>query len=327
MSEINRSSDSSRRTTLAGLITLAALSLAHAAFGYGNDGHETVGAIAAELIQGTHAETKVNELLQGMSLVDAATWADRAKGSQGPLTQEMKDFVAANHDHHNYHYTDVPIQEPQYQLGKVGTSPVDIVQISTQCINVLKGNNTPATNPHGFSPRIALLLLTHFAGDIHQPLHVGAAYLNDKPRFVNPNTVTAGVHEDQGGNFLKLGGTLLHVYWDDNAVQRAMKKAGASSPQDYATRILQNNPIVPQTPGSVETWPKQWADDILPIAVKAHKKFKIAKPVTVTDHFGTHLQWKVTAPSGYTDFARDTVDERLTTAGFRLAQLLQTSWP
>ncbi|HXT40414.1 MAG TPA: S1/P1 nuclease [Candidatus Angelobacter sp.] len=327
MKESNRSFGNLRRSTLAGFIALATLGLAAAALGYGKDGHETVGAIAADLLQGTHAETKVNNLLQGMSLLDAATWADRAKGSQGPLTQEMKDFVAANHDHHNYHYTDVPIQELQYQLGRVGTSPVDIVQISTQCINVLKGNDTPATNPHGFNQRIALLLLTHFVGDIHQPLHVGAAYLNDKPRFVNPNVVTTGVHEDQGGNFLKLGGTLLHVYWDDNAVQRAMKKAGAKSTQDYADRILQNNPIVPQTPGSVETWPKQWADEILPIAVKAHKGFKIAKPATVTDLFGTHLQWKVTAPSGYTNFARDTVDERLTTAGFRLAQLLQTIWP
>src|SRR6185437_15013071 len=117
MKESNRSFGNLRRSTLAGFIALATLGLAAAALGYGKDGHETVGAIAADLLQGTHAETKVNNLLQGMSLLDAATWADRAKGSQGPLTQEMKDFVAANHDHHNYHYTDVPIQELQYQLG------------------------------------------------------------------------------------------------------------------------------------------------------------------------------------------------------------------
>ena len=41
------------------------------------------------------------------------------------------------------------------------------MQISTQCINVLKGNDTPTTNPHGFSPRIALILLAHFVGDMH----------------------------------------------------------------------------------------------------------------------------------------------------------------
>jgi len=262
-----------------------------------------------------------------MTLSEAATWADRAKGSQGPLTQEMQAFVTPNQEHHHYHLTDVPIQLTQYHLGDAGTSPVDIVQISTQCINVLKGNDTPATNPHGFSPRIALILLAHLVGDMHQPLHVGAAYLNNKHRFVNPITASGTVHEDHGGNFLKFGGTLLHAYWDNNPVNRAMTKAGATSSQDYANKILQNNPVVAQTSGNVETWPKQWADDMLPIAAKAHKGFKIEKPITVTDNFGTHLQWKVTPPTGYANFARDTVDERITTGGFRLAQLLQAIWP
>ena len=256
---------------------LLGLCLASNAFGFGNKGHETVGAIADELIQGTPAEAKVKALLPDMTLSEAAIWADRAKGSQGPLTQEMKAFVTPNQDHHHYHFTDVPIQLTRYLLGDAGTSPADIVQISTQCINVLKGNDTPATNPHGFTPRIALLLLAHLVGEMHQPLQLGAAYLNNKHRFVNPNTASGTVHEDHGGNFLKFGGTLLHAYWDDNAVNRAMTKAGATSSQDYANKILQNNPVVAQTSGNVETWPKQWADDMLPIAAKAHKGFKIEK--------------------------------------------------
>jgi len=75
---------------------LLGLCLASNAFGFGNNGHETVGAIADELIQGTPAEAKVKGLLQDMTLSEAATWAERAKGSQGPLTQEMKAFVTPN---------------------------------------------------------------------------------------------------------------------------------------------------------------------------------------------------------------------------------------
>ena len=113
---------------------LLGLCLASNAFGFENKGHETVGAITDELIQGTPAEAKVKALLPDMTLSEAATWADRAKGSQGPLTQEMQAFVTPNQDHHHYHFTDVPIQLTRYHLGDAGTSAADIVQISTQCI-------------------------------------------------------------------------------------------------------------------------------------------------------------------------------------------------
>jgi len=38
--------------------------------------------------------------------------------------------------------------------------------------------------PTWSKPREALLLLVHLLGDIHQPLHVGSAYVNDKNAFV-----------------------------------------------------------------------------------------------------------------------------------------------
>src|SRR5438093_11292026 len=99
-----------RRSTIIGLTALAALRVASSAFAYGHEGHKTVGAIADELIQGTPAETKVKALLPDMTLSEAATWADRAKGTQGPLTKERKDFVAANPDQPTYHFTVVPYE-------------------------------------------------------------------------------------------------------------------------------------------------------------------------------------------------------------------------
>jgi len=50
------------------------------AMAWGPDGHHTVGAIADHLLVGKPAAAKVSELLGGLSLQDAAVWADCAKG-------------------------------------------------------------------------------------------------------------------------------------------------------------------------------------------------------------------------------------------------------
>src|SRR5471032_3207658 len=58
---------------------IAALASANASC-WGPDGHHTVGAIADRLIAGSHAAQQVQALLGGLSLQDAAVWADCARG-------------------------------------------------------------------------------------------------------------------------------------------------------------------------------------------------------------------------------------------------------
>ena len=55
---------------------------------WGPDGHHTVGAIADRLIAGSHAAEQVKSLLGGLSLEQAAVWADCAKG-----VDPSKDFA------------------------------------------------------------------------------------------------------------------------------------------------------------------------------------------------------------------------------------------
>jgi hypothetical protein len=145
-----------------------------------------VGAIADNLIKGTDAEKHVKELLQpGETLESVANWPDCVKGNYcGPQTQEMMDYVAANPQHSEYHYTDVPFQLDHYHDGAVGTADDDIVQTLKQAIAVLQGKDDAKSNPHHFTKRQALILLTHMTGDIHQPLHVGAAYVGKDGKFV-----------------------------------------------------------------------------------------------------------------------------------------------
>ncbi|HWN51978.1 MAG TPA: S1/P1 nuclease [Xanthobacteraceae bacterium] len=129
------------------LATFTALAVSPSpAWSWGGDGHRTVGAIADLILQGPDfAKTReqVNQLLEGTSLSDVAVWMDCAKGfscCHSNLTDEEKAYVASNHDHHAYHYTDVPIQQTEYQFGTAGTKTDDAVQIIRYAVSVLRGN-------------------------------------------------------------------------------------------------------------------------------------------------------------------------------------------
>lgn len=91
----------------------------------------------------------------------------------------MKAFTKANPHHHEYHYTNIPFQNTEYEAGALGSSANDVVQIIRQCISVLSKEGTPKGNPHHFTRRIALLLLRHLVGDLHQPFMWGTPINQD----------------------------------------------------------------------------------------------------------------------------------------------------
>src|SRR6202035_3335875 len=126
-----------------------------------------------------------------------------------------------------------------YEDHGVGTSDEDIVHILRQCISVLKGATGRDANPHGFTPREALLLLAHLIGDLHQPLHVGVAYVSDKNAFVVPQSAYAidgvTVFSTYGDNDLLVNERPLHALWDTHAVEEAMRRAHVRTPEEFAT--------------------------------------------------------------------------------------------
>ena len=121
------------RIVRAVLRTLGVTLLASTAFGYGSEGHQTVGAIADKLIANSpNTVAHVRALIGNETLEHASTWADDCKYNFNPHDQDMVAFVSANphvqgnnglHDHHAYHYTDIPIQETYYRAGSVGARP------------------------------------------------------------------------------------------------------------------------------------------------------------------------------------------------------------
>ena len=329
------------RATTRWILLLLAVATCGVSHAWGPDGHHTVAAIATKLIAGSNAETQVNALLGSVSLVDAAVWADCAKGVN-PTTLKyegagkfpecaafetpdgeaaMADFVRRNTNncvikpgeevcHKQYHYSDVAIQHMTYQSGFVGARNDDIVAAVVAVTHVLKGDPAPA--PFNIKDKAeALRLLAHYAGDIHQPLHVGAIYLDTQGNEVNPD---AGAFDPttatRGGNSIQvLPGSKknLHATWD--AIPASLKISHVNSTWLSAARA------VPATPGSDFDWPQQWASDS--VAEANHALSRLTFGTFASGH------WTVKLPSGYSTTMTSIKKRQLTRAGARLAQLLQ----
>ena len=333
----------------------------------GDEGHKTIGAIADRLLKGTNAATKVQALLkEGESLQSISVWADCAKGTFcGPKTPEMEAFVLQNPSHNAYHYTNTPVNNKAYLAGGVGTTAHDIVQTLKQAIAVLQGNNTESSNPNRFSERQALLMIAHLVGDIHQPLHVGAAYLNSNNQFVTPASKQEidgiNVFDLQGGNNLlvedkrtwtkrdqnfakrdeaqaaasaadgekpKRVGKPLHLYWDVTVVENAMRNAGARSVAEFTDVLIRESSPVADNPGDVSTWPEQWANEGLSLSKLAHTDIIATERIKVTSRRGVEFSsWFITLPPNYIEMSTTMTHQQTKLAGYRLAALLKKIWP
>jgi S1/P1 Nuclease len=309
------------------------------AWPWGNEGHRSIGMVAELLLANAPAaHDAVSQILAGVNLSEASVFADCAKGPrvcQRPLSPDEQDYVQDNPQHHVFHYTDVAIAQRQYQLGAAGTRADDVVQIAKQSINILRGrasNQGPAV----LSKKQALWVLAHMVGDIHQPLHVGALYFDrDCEEPVDPNVVGAGMPDfgigslvvsTHGGNDLKMrNGESFHVrYWDEGVVKGAMRlpQVHSRTIADFAQAIIDHPPVGWETTGDPQTWPDQWATEILPVAENALTDIEIGGAVK-TNSREHKCAWPVTLPRAYTQWANEQALTQLGKAGFRLAGLLR----
>jgi hypothetical protein len=92
----------------------------------------------------------------------------------GPKPGDDDETVAFLNDPKNkaqdtWHYVNIPALAENYDREKYPdfTRDDDVVQMTLQAINVLQGRSDR------FSELNALRLITHYVGDLHQPIHVG----------------------------------------------------------------------------------------------------------------------------------------------------------
>ncbi|MEY4488696.1 MAG: hypothetical protein RIQ79_1204, partial [Verrucomicrobiota bacterium] len=141
------------------LVFSSSLSLA-----YSEAGHQIVGAVADKLLAGKPANQEVKKLLGSITLERASTLPDELRGEdrkpgsfklpENPgLEAELLAFRVANPpgeapdklppSHHWFHYTDVPVDCPNYAAAGKGASKWDIVQMITYCARVVAGREKP----------------------------------------------------------------------------------------------------------------------------------------------------------------------------------------
>lgn len=333
---------------------------------WSDQGHKVIGAIADQLIKNTNAQKHVSALLlPGESLAKASIWADCIKSLFcGSQIQEMVAFTTANPNHTDYHFTNVPFQNTEYHDGDVGTRDVDIVHTLKQAIAVLqdktgKGDSN-SDNPHHFTPRQALLLVAHLVGDIHQPLHVGEGYIGKNGRLVLPQHRAqidgANIFGTHGGNDLLLEdrrfwpardvqaaaqssategadkakylARSLHLYWDVTAVEDAMRRLHATSPEEFARLAIGRHPTFTSNIGDPANWPYQWATESLAVAKAAYGDLTIGTRIEQLSRKGApYYAWFVTAPERYRTASSLTAENQIIKSGYRLAALLQAIWP
>jgi hypothetical protein len=315
---------------------------------FGAKGHQMIGAIADRMLN-PRASAQVNQLL-GMRLRVAATWADCAKGVTRDgdafrYTREprfdaacrpfqtrvgidrMHDFVRRNWNcapvgatracHLHYHFADVAIQRDRYDRAFAGTGDTDIVAAMRAAIGVLQERPSPAPIDIRGKPE-ALLLLAHLVGDVHQPLHVAAIYLDPRGRRVDPDagpSTAAPRAGTRGGNSIAAGTSNLHAEWD--------QVASALSPASVRATMVADARRVARTAGDPLTWPATWASETVR---DGHRAFDGITFAALAEQPG---QWTATFDdsAAYEQMKREVQGRQLARAGARLAQLLNALWP
>jgi hypothetical protein len=274
------------------LLILAAAALAYAAgpaIAWGPTGHSEVGAIADELLKDhPKAQAEVRAILGDVTLAQAGPWADCLRSVGGPpgfaythsdiygapcvifegaeLKGQMEDYVRRNWSncayrgsggcHTQYHFLDVALQRPRYEDGLVGTNDYDIVKAMNAAIVVLRGGRSPA--PFDFTRRDALMMLTHLIGDLHQPLHVGALFLDEAGRAVDPDSSPAERERAERATITNGGNSLV---WTENGRQMNLHSAWDGVVRDdYSLAYART---VAATTGPLDSWTASWATDTL----------------------------------------------------------------
>jgi len=157
------------------------------AHGFSDLGHKMVAAIAWQQLT-PFAKQKVQRILGAgeQQFVKASVWADHIKSN----------------DSFNYlkpmHYVNMPKDAQLYKRQRDCRKNKCVVQAIETFSQVLTSNKEK-------NKKLALRMVIHLLGDIHQPLH-------------------AGLREDRGGNWYEVNyqgkDVSLHKFWDHHLVKR-----------------------------------------------------------------------------------------------------------
>jgi len=189
-------------------------------FGWGQKGHDVVTSIAERHLTPV-TRAKIDSMLDGKSIVYYANWLDNA--SHTPKYNYSR----------TWHYKNIDADQtfesaPTLQSG-------DVITALNREIAILQNPKQSAGERE-----LALKMIIHLVGDMHQPLHLGH-------------------QSDRGGNNWKVkffnGDTNLHTVWDSRLVESGHKWSYSEWVEQ-----LDRKPFVREsvfTPSDIEKWAKE----------------------------------------------------------------------
>ncbi len=249
------------------LISTACSLMALYAAGWGQKGHDVTAYIAQQHLTPATLHA-VDSILDGKSMVYWANWLDNA--SHQLEMGHTKTWHYKNIDA-DVAYADAPLNEKG-----------DVVTAVNSQIEILKNKSV---SKHDAA--LALKILVHCMGDMHQPMHMGHL-------------------SDLGGNKHKLKffdtPTNLHSIWDSNLVETSHKW----SYSEWQEQIDRATPA--QEVDILVGTPDNWAEETFNITTRCYKFFLPDSKVM------------------YNEIARwtPTIEEQLLRGGLRLAHVLNT---
>jgi len=330
------------------LATITLIAPGSSAFGWGDDGHQTVGKIASLRIKPRTAQKIAQILMPGETLAGISTWADTVKDRMGktdpdPDTNAFLQDISHNEKNREWHYDDLPLDCKNYQTCTGFTPDNDIVHMLNICIRTLEGHPDPN---HPLSPRNALRLLVHFLGDVHQPLHVGCGFIDVSgangailivrdPVVIKQNKLPS----DRGANQLIIDNDRknLHSFWDFDLVTALMLATDKQTSDTLGLFLKETVKLKSswRSHGPIGTWAAEWATDSLHQSRDhTYRSVKIIRQrtITVMTRNGqplirdgkpvTDIVYDVTRAPDYETVNRDLVKQQLAKGGYRLARLL-----
>jgi hypothetical protein len=260
------------------LLLVALLGPASGASAWGPDGHRIVGEIAWRSLSQDTKHTLRALLDADETLAEASAWAD-TKARRNRRWDHLKPL----------HYVNVDPDGSALRVSRRCNCVIGAIEIQRDRLaDPAKAQADRA---------VALRLVAHFVGDVHQPLHV--SHLDDR----------GGTTVD-----LRFDGrpTTLHKLWDSGLVARELRERGRKRGPRW--RSWAHSLADSITPGERAQWtassdPRVWAEESLVLA-RAHT-FEPREGASLGD--------------AYFAQTRPVVARRLQQAGVRLAALLEAA--
>jgi hypothetical protein len=311
------------------LISVGAVGLAPAAWGWGCKGHQVVALIAEKRLN-PRARLMVAQILDTSPInpelprfcgesgpdafADSSTWAD--------------DERSVRPDTAGWHFLDIPRGAPRGDFARYcPTSTGCVTSALAEQLAVLRN---PSASDQARAD--ALRYVIHFIGDLHQPLHattnddrggncVPVAFFDRVPEETNP------VKEDYRPN--------LHGIWDTDIIEHFTKGQTAQQIADQLeSKFKAQIPSWDSGPVDLASWAwesHQAAEDTvygdLPVKVAIETPREV-NTCADDDHISTRmLKLHEQLGGDYQKATESVIQERLTKAGVRLAAVLNALWP